>query len=198
MAIDEEATLGCGRRIDQVWANIENPPDAHESTCPDCSDARSRLDRLADATRDLRAADLADADLVPRRAVKANIMQIARAEVRRGRRLPLLRGEDPANGALEISEQAIAAVARATADRIPGIHARRCVVTSADDQGLPTTLPSPHPATISINLRVSVSAETQIPATVELLRTKIIDDVAEEIGLVTRKVDVLVEDVHDA
>ena len=43
MAIDEHPRLGCGRSIDEVWQNIDRPPDAHELACDQCRAARASL-----------------------------------------------------------------------------------------------------------------------------------------------------------
>lgn len=216
MAIDE-SSLGCGRSIDAVWANIGSPPNSHEASCPDCTDARQQLAPLAASTLEMHDADLVDETLRPSSRVKANIMQIARAEVRRGRRLPLRR-EDPmaldgtVPGSLQISEQAIAGVVRTAADRLPGLQARRCSVELVDDdapeegvaaEGIATegdmvgAAIGSRPATIKVTLRVSVASTVRIPALVDQLRGSIARDISAEVGVHTKSVDVIVEDVHD-
>ncbi len=123
MALEDIPRLGCGRSIDRIWATIDRPPTAHEEHCEQCQTARTRLQRLGEATRSLRESDLHDPALKPRPGIENAIMDVARAEVRRGSRI-LLRSAD--NGTTEISEQALSSLIRVAAAAIPGVHSRRC------------------------------------------------------------------------
>lgn len=206
MAVDDER-LGCGRLVDQVWENIDLPPDAHEASCPDCRAARERLGVLAGATRDLAEADRDDPAMTPTSKVKANIMEVARAEVRRGRLLPLRQdGNRVGDPSLRVSEQAVAAVVRAAADRVAGVHARRCRVDLigvdeepevANPGGLGAT-GQWRPAEVRVWLSVSVSARLSIPSAIDTVRARVAARINDEVGIAVPRIDVVVEDVNDA
>lgn len=206
MAVDDER-LGCGRLVDEVWENIDLPPDAHEADCPDCRAARERLGVLAGATRDLAERDRDDPTMAPTSRVKANIMDVARAEVRRGKLLPLRQDANHhGDQTLRISEQAIAAMVRAGADQVPGVQARRCRVSliGADEstETAPPSSPGPvgpwHPAEVRVWLSVSVSAGVSIPTAIGTVRSRVVARINEEVGVAVPRIDVVVEDVHDA
>jgi hypothetical protein len=196
MALANSTTrLGCGREIDEVWANADAPPNAHERECPDCRAARASLTELTTATRELRSHDREDPDLRLSADLVSKISSIARAEVRRGRRIPLQPSPPGIEEAdLTVSEQAIATVIRDTCDRLPDIEARRCSVevvgegTDADSDSV----------AIRVHLRISVSALTASPGRIEDLRQEIIAAVEDQVGVTARIVDIDVEDVHDA
>lgn len=196
MALANSTTrLGCGREIDDVWANADAPPNAHEMECPDCRAARASLAELNTATRELRSSDREDPNLRLSADLVSKITSIARAEVRRGRRIPLRRtqsGTDEAD--LTVSEQAIATVIRHTCDQLPDIEARRCSVEVVDDAA------GPDPAAVAIraHLRISVAAATASPGRIETLRQEIIAAVEDQVGVTAQIVDIDVEDVHDA
>lgn len=185
--VAEESTLGCGRPIDQVWEHIEDPPDEHERTCPDCRQARRNLAELDRATSELRLADETDPEFAPPPSIKVSIMELARAEVRRGARLPLrppAREDLPAE--LTISEQAVAGVVRHAADQLSGVHARRCQVR-----------PQSPELTLVIELGVALSSSVPILATIDRLRSAVRSGVQTEVGMDVGKIDVSVEDLFD-
>ena len=196
MALAKSTTrLGCGREIDDVWANADAPPNAHERECPDCRAARASLAELNTATRELRSSDREDPNLRLSADLVSKITSIARAEVRRGRRIPLRRtqsGTDEAD--LTVSEQAIATVIRHTCDQLPDIEARRCSVEVVDD----AAGPDPDAVAIRAHLRISVAASTASPGRIETLRQEIIAAVEDQVGVTAQIVDIDVEDVHDA
>ncbi len=201
MALTDSTTttrLGCGRDIDEVWANAGSPPDAHERTCPDCQAARASLTELDAATRDLRSRDQADPELHLSADLVSKISSIARAEVRRGRRIPLRNvtgGHDAAVEAdLTVSEQAIASIIRDTCDQFADIEARRCSVEISDHRaGL-----DPETVAIRARLRISVAASTASPGRIDELREQVIAAVHDRVGVTAQVVDIDVEDVHDA
>lgn len=200
MALEDEPRLGCGRSIDRIWATIDQPPNAHEQTCGQCQAARARLKRLSEATQSLRESDLHDTALTPRSGVKTAIMDVARAEIRRSRRI-LLAGDG--NGTTEISEQALSSVFRLAAAAVYGIHARRCHIeissatsdNSADDS--PSGSPGAVGSYIVINLRVAVAPDIDIPRTVESLRQRIITAVPACVGISAGTVNITVEDLYN-
>ena len=194
MALANSTTrLGCGREIDEVWANADAPPNAHELECPDCQAARASLTELNTATHELRSRDQDDPNLRLSADLVSKITSIARAEVRRGRRIPLRPSPADAQEAdLTVSEQAIATVIRHTCDQQPDIEARRCSVEIADD------LSGSDAVAIRAHLRISVAASTTSPGRIEDLRQAIIAAVQDQVGVTAQIVDIDVEDVHDA
>jgi hypothetical protein len=196
MALANSTTrLGCGRDIDEVWANADAPPNAHEMECPDCQAARESLAELNNATRELRSSDREDPNLRLSADLVSKITSIARAEVRRGRRIPLRRGQSGTDEAdLTVSEQAVATVIRHTCDQLLDIEARRCRVEVVDDAAGPTA----DAVAIRAHLRVSVAASTVSPGRIEALRQEIIAAVEDQVGVTAQIVDIEVEDVHDA
>ena len=193
MAIDETIPrLGCGRSIDEAWATLEQPPTAHENGCVQCRTARASLAKLAEATHTLRKNDAEDASLQPHHAVKDAIMNLARAEVRRGNLLPVYQTDQ---GGITISEQAITSVIWFGADALPGVRARRCRIHPA-----PNTADDPRSAgtaDISVNLRIAVASGSDIPGTAELLRQRIISMITAHVGLNAAAINITVEDLYD-
>lgn len=192
MAIDETIPrLGCGRSIDEAWATIKQPPSAHENGCVQCRTARASLTKLAEATRTLRDNDAVDPSLQPHPAVKDAIMNLARAEVRRGNLLPVYRAD---HGGITISEQAITSVIWFGADALPGVRARRCRV-----HPVPDTVETQAAGTsgIAVNLRIAVASGTDMPGTAELLRQRIISMITAHVGLNAGAINITVEDFYD-
>lgn len=196
MAVDDQPRLGCGRLIDEVWDHIDQPPTAHEATCSFCSDARAGLGRLSVATAELKSSDAANAELQIGSAVKAAIMRIARAEVRRARRLPL--EQPPADqiaAALTVSEQAVAAVVRGAADAVAGVRARRCTI-DIDKTVMPAST-QPLPAAVQVDLRIAVASTTVIPVAVTEIRRRIDEAMARWVGVIVTGTRIEVEDIYD-
>ncbi|QGN32107.1 Asp23/Gls24 family envelope stress response protein [Microlunatus sp. Gsoil 973] len=192
-----DAFLPCGRSVDETWENISQPPDPHQLTCPFCRDARAALQRLQQATQDLLAHDTTDPDFHVSPRIKRSVLEVARNEARRSRMLPLIQ---PSIGqpkpTLTISELELSSQIRDAADQLPGIHARRCVVT-IDPTG-DTSQHTEKPASITINLRTAVSAQTNIPQAMTQLRRTIIDRISRRAGLTVTTIEVHVEDIYDA
>ena len=206
--------LGCGRDIDDVWDNINDPPTRHELVCPYCQAARSDLADLVKVTRAYHHQDSTDPDLEANPAVIDRILAIAHAEVRRGRRLPLDRPATGQASDLTVSEQTVAAVIRRIGDRGGSIQIRRCSVELDTDHDHDHTATATTTATatatanddalrgasvgVRVSLRVSVDKAAPIVTLINELRQTIIAVVAREVGLDVTNVDVTVEDVHDA
>jgi uncharacterized alkaline shock family protein YloU len=202
----EPNRLGCGRSIDDVWARVDLPPDPHEQTCPDCQAARHDLGDLAAATRGVVAADKADPALRLNPGAITGILEIARAEVRRGRRIPM---EQPRPGAagdeLTVSEQTLANLIRRTSDEIDGLEARRCAVALSKHDPLNKDAPEPDtrqpetlaaPAEITVDLRISVAPNAAIPALTRLLRDRVRTAIDLEVGITATVINITVEDIH--
>ena len=200
MAVSSSTRLGCGRDIDEVWAGIDRPPSPHEQTCPFCGAARESMRELGRVTAELRAQDEEDPDLQAGPQVIARILDIARSEARRSRRLPLSK---PRPGQvvdeLTVSEQAVAAVVRRTGDRHGGVQVRRCSIELVDTP-VPeggTTPVEAGASDVRVSLRVSVGADVSIPLLSAELRAAVMAVVDEEVGMNVVGVDLVVEDVHD-
>ncbi|GAA3553251.1 hypothetical protein GCM10022197_05430 [Microlunatus spumicola] len=221
MAVSASTQLGCGRDIDDVWDNIDQPPTPHERTCPFCGPARDSLLALERATSQLRVADEEDPQLQAGPQVVARILEVARSEARRSRRLPLskpLPGQ--VSEELTVSEQAVAAVLRRTGDRQDGVQVRRCSVELVTEPVAPGQADDPYdgdgpggppdggeaaaggdalrvPADVRVSLRVSVAAGVSIPTLSDELRRAVMDVIDREVGMNVVRVDIVVEDVRD-
>ena len=214
MAVTDPTRLGCGRSIDDVWDHIGRPPDEHETTCPDCRAARTNLGGLAEAAHEMAEADQADPDLHVSPGVIARILQVARAEVRRGKILPLFDAHpDSSLVDLGISEQTIATTIRRTCDQMLGVQARRCHVKLAADPSASgarpfdetpaTTDPSAgrlegRPSALHVQLTVSVAPRVAITTLTQDVRDRVVTALAAEIGVEVRRVDISVEDIDSA
>ncbi|SDT07578.1 hypothetical protein [Microlunatus soli] len=201
---DDLPQLDCGRTIEEVWAGLGRPPDQHERSCEHCRQARTDLQRLQDAVNSEHR--LSDDTDEPSGRVKTAIMDIARQEIRQGRRIPLeqqvqpeqqIQPEDPE---LAITERAVTEVVLAAADDVDAVRARRVRVTPITQNG-PATLDTgssePPAARIALSVTVSVRADSAILDVIEILRDRIAGRVTGRTGLELDRVDISVEDVHD-
>lgn len=186
-AVADDQRLGCGRTIDQVWQRLDREPDEHEAGCDFCRDARSSLTRLAGVIEEFRADELSSgasgrADVMPGSRVKDAVMQVARAEVRRGRRLQVR--TDP-GGSIEISEQTLSALIRFACDSVPGVRSRRCQAAQQDD-------------VLNVAVRLAIRSGESAPALADLVRARITAVVPARAGLSVGRIDLIIEDVYDA
>lgn len=199
MAIDDIPRLGCGRSIDQIWATISHPPTTHEQHCDQCRAARARLQNLKEATRSLRESDTNNLALKPGPGIKQAIMNVARAEIRRSKRIPLDSNE---NGAIEISEQALSFLIRTATAAIPGLHARRCHIhirSHSTSEELPgATAGSATSLHLDINLRVAAATGIEIPRTAQRLRHEINRAIPAGVGVSAGTINITVEDLYHA
>lgn len=196
MAVSSNDTLGCGRSIDQVWENVASPPDDHERGCPDCTAARDDLQPLRNATAELRRDD---DDQQPGPQLLEHVMQVARSEVRRGRRIPMHRPGSWRHGdGLTVSEQAVAATVRRAALAYPEIQVRRCTARlSGGDDAEATPSEDGVPAEVALTLSISMAATTRLPELAARLRATVVETVEAEIGVRVGSIDLAVDDVHD-
>lgn len=207
----DDRRLGCGRDIDELWAAMPHPPDDHERSCAFCQEARASMTPLAEATAQMRTAEREDPAL-PDPGVLARVMEIARAEVRRARLLPLDEPEpDEGTPELTISEQTVAAVARRAADLVLGVQVRRSRVELVPAAELPSGTPEPaavvevgqsslgtrRPASVRVALQISVASTASIPQATREVRTTVMEAIKEEVGVNPVVVDIAVQDVHD-
>lgn len=198
MALTDTGRLGCGRDVDDVWAHIDDEPDEHEATCPDCRAARADLAGLASATTAMVEADRDDTRLVIRPGAVDAIVAIARTEVRRGRTLPLTYPTLGETGELTISEQAVASIVRETSDSLADVEARGCRVRVVD--GEPRSAPNEAGlmATFAVELSLTVGRAVRISPLAAQLRSAIATAIDHRIGVGVASVAIHVEDLHDA
>ncbi|WP_434993638.1 hypothetical protein [Arthrobacter sp. Ld5] len=199
MAMNEgKPRLGCGRIIDDVWASIDQPATIHERTCRDCQSARAALDHLEAVSRSMRERDRSDAALRPGSRVREAIMMVARAEIRRSRRVAL--ATTPL-GTIDISEQALNSLIRFAASTLPGVRARRCTVVSIPEPQPSSAGPSSSPVVdgrnVRITLTVALSSRVRIPATMTLLRERVGTVVRAQTAITMEQIDIGVEDLYD-
>lgn len=180
MSRDEE--LGCGRTVDSVWLSIDREPDEHQRRCPHCRDARRRLARLREMTRQAQSED---EGLAARPEVRRRIMDFARTHVRRGERIQV---RVQPGTVIAVSEYAIAAAVRAAVDAHPGLTARRCSVRS-----LAVTPEGTVPLGLDVGL--VIDAAVRFADHEERLRRRIARAVSERLGAVVAAVDLTVEDL---
>ncbi len=185
--------LGCGRNLDEVWEHADEPPNEHEQRCSDCQLARRNVKGLSEATQQLQQSDLEDPTLRLSAHLMDKVALVARAEIRRGSRIPLLRTDGTGEADLAISEQAVTSVVWHASDQLPDIEARRCVVHNVDASG-----PGKEPVTIDITLHISIAAGGVIPEQVAGLRHRLATSVESCTGIRVGAADVIVEDLHDA
>lgn len=187
MAVTESLDrLGCGTAIDEIWESIDQPPNEHQAGCPQCQAARASLQQLVEMTQDLRSQDVEAPSERPSDRVKLAVMRVAKAEVRRGRRLTVVEDSD---GGIEISEQTLAAVVRFACDTVPGVHARRCQVM-LDSTGATSRA-------VAVMVRVALHSQIDMGSTTAQVRTRVRAVLSAQAGLQAERVDVLVEDLYD-
>ena len=178
------------------WAGIDQPPTGHEEHCPQCQAARTRLQRLQEATRAWRESDLHDPELKPGPGLTNAIMDVARAEIRRGKRL-LVRTTE--HGTIEISEQALSSLIRRAATAVPGIHSRRChiEISPLRVNRAESTPTGSTDTQLIINFRVATAAGIDIPRAVDALRRHISSSLPAALGITAETINITVEDLYD-
>ncbi|MCP3425379.1 hypothetical protein NBM05_04940 [Rothia sp. AR01] len=181
--MNDDDRLECGRTIDSVWSSLDAEPDEHQRGCAFCREARARLRRLRDLTRE---AEADDARLTTRPGVRRRIMDFARTHVRRGEQIPV---QVSPGSSVGISERAIAAAVREAADAHPGVTARRCTVWGGE--------PSPDgsvPLGIRVGLVLRATADFG-PLSQRRLRERVARLLTSRLGVAVATVDLRVEDV---
>lgn len=179
-----EELLGCGRPIDSIWATLDGPPDEHQRSCEYCTQARHSLQSLAALTDAARAEEQ---ELTPAPSIRSRVMGFARMHVRRSHPVLVFRTD---SSELFVSQAAVAARVRRTVDSFPGLTARRCRVSTEQ------TLPD---GERPLHLRVSmnISPESVYTSYDRNLRTAIVEDLRDELGLTAQTVDLEIEDIND-
>lgn len=203
MALEDTPRLGCGRSIDQLWATMDRSPTDHEQHCEPCTTAKDRLRYLSEAMQALRENDLNNPVMKPRPGLTNTIMAVARAEIRRSKRILL---QNTPIGVIDISEQALSALIRQAAATVPGIHSRRCRIEirtntgAADDTAPPDNHAGPETSTgprFLITLGVAAAAGTDIPQTTDALRRRLSGAIPSGVGVDAGTINITVEDLYN-
>ena len=185
MALENRGPLPlCGRTAARVWQSMDGPPDAHTLSCPDCRQARRRLEALHAATEALREHDRRHPAFRPPRGLKQTVLEAAGSQIRRNRSLSLA---GPRTGAVEVSEFTLAAVVRDAALTVGGVRARRCRIDVVPDDG----------PGLRIHLRTAVAPGVDICRAMDFLRWKIRAAVAASVGILPHTVHLTVEDLYE-
>lgn len=195
MAVNDDATLGCGRSIDAVWANIDHLPTPHESTCEQCRAARISLSALHQFTARQRTAERTaeqtDGSYRPSARARERVLAIARSEVRRGRRIPVATTE---HGPVLISEQTLLALIRAAADSVSGVRTRRISTTGLVEGGATA---AERTGGARVTCRIAVARPVPIPQLTATVRRRIQAALTRHIDLDPDTVDLIVEDLYE-
>lgn len=72
----DDARLGCGREIDELWRTLGRPAKSHERSCPSCTEARAAMAPLAEATARMRAEETSEPELEPDPQVLTRVMAV--------------------------------------------------------------------------------------------------------------------------
>ncbi|WP_148058917.1 Asp23/Gls24 family envelope stress response protein [Bogoriella caseilytica] len=212
--VTDDLRLECGRDMDELWDGLGEPASSHERTCPACRRARAAMAPLAKATSQLRAQEHEEPAWEPGPQVLSRVMAVARAEVRRSKRLPLDEPEGavapPERAPLTVSEQTVAAVARRAADSLAEVQVRRSRVELARASSAATGSATaavaaagggptpPRPARVAVSLQISVALRAAIPDIARQVRERVRQAITAEVGVETVVVDINVQGVHDA
>lgn len=168
--------LACGRDATEVWDRSGLPRDAHELACPHCAAT------IADAHGlDGLVQRLAEQPLVAPPSVLDRVMGAVRTELRPHDVLPL---ESP-HGPAAINRPAAAAVLRRTVDRMDGVRARSCRIEPVAGGG--------------VDIRVTVTARfgIDVPSIMARARQLVAAAGGQVLGVVVRRVDIVVTDVFE-
>ncbi|MFD7288801.1 hypothetical protein [Streptomyces sp. NPDC059863] len=169
--------LPCGRLVSDVWRQARAPIDRnapHTADCEFCRQAVEGLTALDNTTRILRAEHL-NAHTVARR-----VMRAVRAEVRLGRLLPL----DDSAQELRIAETAVAKILRGAADRVPGVRAASCRISSDDGS-----------TKVTITMTLAMTLDRPLPGRATAVRRAVAHAAAQRLGLAVSGIDLRIMSV---
>jgi uncharacterized alkaline shock family protein YloU len=171
--------LPCGRLVEDLWDRLDRvAADPHTVACPHCQAASGRLTALRQLT-----ARLAAQPVQPPGDLTGRIMAVVRAEIRRGRDLPL---PTTADGPASVSEYALAAVLRFAADHVPGVRARGCRAEPVAGQ----------PGHVRVRLGLAVGYGLPVSHVTEEVRDRVTTAANDHLALVIDSLDIDVEDVY--
>ncbi|GHH10967.1 hypothetical protein [Streptomyces rubradiris] len=173
-----DEVLSCGRLLSRAWEQARDAvpaADPHTRSCPHCREAAEGLAAVSAATRALRAEDPPGL-----RALAARVMDTVRAEVRRGRLLPVAGpGREP-----RIAESAAAKVLRRAADTVPGARAAACrLVPVGDGIG------------VRVTMTLAAALDHPLPERVHQVRRTVLRSAGQDLGMAVTAVDIAVIDV---
>ncbi|WP_182977119.1 Asp23/Gls24 family envelope stress response protein [Arthrobacter cheniae] len=107
-------------------------------------------------------------------------------------------------GTIDISEQALTSLIRFAASTLPGVHARRCTVSTvstdvtASSQGFKIAATDPVDVDdVRITLQVALASTVKIPATMVLLRERVGTVVQAQTSITMKQINIVVEDLYD-
>lgn len=170
--------LPCGRLVAEVWEQAGGTTvrdDPHTAGCPYCKEAVEGLATLDAATRTLRTQNPSA------RAVAERVVNAVRAERRMGRLLPL----DDAGEDMRIAESAAAKVLRHAADRVPGVRAASCRLTSQDQ----------HTAPVTLAMTLAATLDEPLPGRAAHVRRAVAHAARHELGLAVSGIDLTIVSV---
>ncbi|MEV7692619.1 Asp23/Gls24 family envelope stress response protein [Microbacterium sp. NPDC089189] len=180
-------TLDCGKTVDELSDYLladRTPRDPSIESCPECLAVLESLERLGALSREL-VADDARALPAPPASWLSGIMDIVATEVRSGRDLPLQHPDPRVH--LSVTEGAVRALLRSTADQIDGlVIGRTAILGEAETPGAP----------VEIDLSVSVRWDRPDFDPIDALRRNTIDALERHTELNVTAVNITVEDVH--
>ncbi|MGW8697335.1 hypothetical protein ACWGOK_10480 [Streptomyces eurythermus] len=173
-----DEVLPCGRLLSRAWEQARDAApasDPHTLSCPHCHEAAEGLAVVSAATRALRAE--ATPVLL---ALVGRVMGIVRAEVRRGRLLPVA---GPGRG-MRIAENAAAKVLRRAADTVPGARAATCrLVPVGEGTG------------VRVTMTLAAALDHPLPERVRQVRRSVLHSAGQDLGMAVTAVDIAVVDV---
>lgn len=179
--------LDCGKTVDELSDYLladRTPRDPSIEGCPECLSVLESLERLGALSRDL-VADDARTLPAPPASWLSGIMDIVATEVRSGRDLPLRHPD--ARVQLSVTEGAVRALLRSTADQIDGlVIGRTAILGEAETPGAP----------VEIDLSVSVRWDRPDFDPIDALRRNTVDALRRHTELNVTAVNITVEDVH--
>lgn len=169
--------LPCGHPVSRAWEDARAAASAakpHTAACPHCREATHGLVALDTATRALRAQKRPSAQPLADR-----VMGLVRADVRRGRMLPL-------DDTLQLAETAAAKVLRRAADAVAGATVASLRLAPGKDA-----------RAVHIALTLVAALDRPLPATADQVRQAVLQAGHRMLGLAITSVDVTVVDVVD-
>ena len=170
--------LPCGRLVDSLWQRLDRlATDPHALACPHCQAAARSLYTLRQTTDRLAAQPVE-----PPSDLTGRIMAVVRAEIRRGRDLPL----PTPGGTASVSEYALAAVLRFAVDQVPGVRGRSCRVDPVPGR----------PGHVRVRMGLAVRYGLPVVQVAEQARERITAAAVHYVGIVIDGLDVAVEDVY--
>jgi uncharacterized alkaline shock family protein YloU len=209
MNVDAGGRLPCGTRlaalIEQVADNLVPTNPEHQASCSHCQETLGELEELWGRVRELAREQVS----APYRIVQA-VMHRIRAQssppslpvpleeiVPQLVRHALLRQE---RGSTSIADSVLARIVALTLQELPAVEPAvgagetvRGRFLGGTTDGVEITMSEQG---VVVELRVTVDYGLHLPTLAEALRSKIVERIIQMTGLVTLKVNVLVEDVR--